>query len=84
MKILDIQKYKLVKKTNKEMVAELSQFERQELACVDKYKRVEAKEPVFIVEMTANEIQLVNFYLELENRKPIMNVELKAEIKKEN
>ncbi len=45
-------------------------------------KEIKLKEPVYIVEMTAKEIKLVSFYLELENRKPIMNVELKTTIKK--
>lgn len=47
-------------------------------------KEIKLKEPVYIVEMTAKEIQLVSFYLEFENRKPIMNVELKTTINKEN
>jgi len=33
--------------------------------------------------MTSKELQLVSFYLELEKRKPIMNVEIDAELKKE-
>lgn len=44
-------------------------------------KEVPAKEPIYIVEMSTKEFQLVSFYLELENREPIMNVELKTQIK---
>ena len=50
---------------------------------ISEYKSVPSKEPTYIVEMSAKEIQLVSFYLELENRKPIMNVELDAKITKE-
>lgn len=39
--------------------------------------------PLYIVEMTPKEFQLVSFYLELEKRKPIMNVELDTKIGKE-
>ena len=85
MKILQINNKKEVKKSKKEILEELK-------ACKDKvsksfvsdYKFVESKEPIYIVEMSAKEFQLVSFYLELENRKPILNVEIDTEIIKEN
>ena len=45
-------------------------------------KEIKLKEPTYLVEMSAKEIQLVSFYLELENRKPIMNIELETKIAK--
>ncbi len=81
MKIIHIETQKRVKKTKKEYQKELN-------ACVNKmfiseYKSIPSKEPTYIVEMSAKEIQLVSFYLELENRKPIMNIELDTKITKE-
>lgn len=85
MKIIHIETQKRVKKTKKELRKELD-------ACVNdmgrmlvsEYKCVPSKEPTYIVEMSAKEIQLVSFYLELENRKPIMNVKVDTELKKES
>ena len=78
MKIVHIETEKVVKKSKKEIEKEdpISFF-------VNEYKKVPLKESIYIVEMSAKELQLVNFYLELENRKPIFNVEIDAEIKKE-
>lgn len=84
MKIIDIETRKRVKKTKQEYQKDLdackNAFSR---TLVSEYKSVPSKEPTYIVEMSAKEIQLVSFYLELENRKPIMNIELDAEITKE-
>ena len=82
MKIIHIKTEKAVKKNKKEI--EKEQKENSGIFFIDEYKRVPLKEPIYIVEMSAKEIQLVSFYLELENRKPILNVEIDAEIKKEN
>ena len=81
MKIIHIEDTKEVLKTKKELEQEQNKddpFYRCE------YKTVSLKEPLYIVEMSAKELQLVNFYLELERRKPILNVEIEAELKKEN
>ena len=80
MKIVCIENRKKVKKTKKEIQEELNGRSNEFL--FSEYKYVPSEEPTYIVEMSAKEIQLVSFYLELENRKPIMNVELKTEIKK--
>ena len=85
MKIIHIETQKRVRKTKKELREELD-------ACVNEmskkfvceYKSVPSKEPTYIVEMSAKEIQLVSFYLELENRKPILNVKIDTKLKKEN
>ena len=59
-------------------------------AIIDKYgirlyptKMIKLKEPIYIIEMSTSEFQLVSFYLELEKRKPIMNVEIDAKLKGE-
>jgi len=80
MKIIEIQRFKYVDKTEKEMQKD---FENGASIMFGMKKPVLLKEPVYIVEMTRKELQLVSFYLELEKRKPIMNVEIDAELKKE-
>lgn len=85
MKIVYIQTEKRVKKTKKELRKELNDCKNEmSKMLISEYKSVPSKEPTYIVEMSAKEIQLVSFYLELENRKPILNVEIDTEIKKEN
>lgn len=85
MKILKISDKKQVKKSKKEILKELKACkDEMSKILVSDFKLVESKEPIYIVEMSAKEFQLVSFYLELENRKPILNVEIDAEIKKEN
>ena len=75
---------KTVKKSKQEYQKDLNACKNEmSKMLVSKYKSVPSKEPTYLVEMSAKEIQLVSFYLELENRKPIMNVEIDAEIKKE-
>lgn len=86
MKVVYIKTEKSVKRTEKEL----------EEACKEKcgvigepwfispYKQVPLKEPIYLVEMSMKELQLVSFYLELEKRKPIVNVELEAKLKQEN
>lgn len=46
-------------------------------------KTIKLEKPIYIVEMTDDELQLVSFYLELERRKPIINVKLDAKLGKE-
>ena len=85
MKIIDIQTRKRVKKNKEEYQKDLDACKNaMSKILVSEYKSVPSKEPTYIVEMSAKEIQLVSFYLELENRKPILNVEIDTEIKKEN
>ena len=84
MRIIHIETQKSVKKTKKELEKELGACKNEiSKALISEYKCVPSKEPTYIVEMSAKEIQLVSFYLELENRKPIMNVELDTKITKE-
>lgn len=85
MKIISIETRKRVKKTKQEYQKDLDNCKNaMGKMLVSEYKSVPSKEPTYLVEMSAKEIQLVSFYLELENRKPIMNIELDAEIKKES
>ena len=85
MKIIHIETQKRVKKTKKELRKELDDCKNEmSKILISEYKSVPIKEPTYIVAMSAKEIQLVSFYLELENRKPILNVEIDTEIKKEN
>lgn len=84
MKIVCIETEKRVKKTKKELQKELNACkDDMRKLLISEYKSVPSKEPIYIVEMSAKEIQLVSFYLELENRKPIMNVELDTKITKD-
>ena len=84
MKIIHIVKEKLVKKTKEEFQEELAACKNEiSKMCISEYKSVPSEEPTYVVEMSAKEIQLVSFYLELENRKPILNVEIDTKIKKE-
>lgn len=83
MKILEIETKKSVLKTEREKAKELREC-KTELSkiLVSDYKLVPSETPVYIVEMTSEEYQLVSFYLELEKRKPIMNVKLDVEKEK--
>ena len=81
MKIRFIETEKMVRKSPKEIQEECDDGNYK---YVNEFKSVPRKEPIYIVEMSAKEIQLVSFYLELENRKAIKNIEVKAEIEKEN
>lgn len=83
MKIISIETQKMVEKTKKELQKELDAcINEMSKMLVSKYKRVPSKEPFYIVEMSMRELQLVSFYLELENRKPIMNVKLETRLVK--
>ena len=83
MKIVNIRNTKYVKKTKKEYQKELDACKNEmQKIYVGKYKEVPCEEPTYYVEMSMKEFQIISFYLELENRKPIMNVEIDAKIEK--
>lgn len=73
MKIVHIIKEKRIKKTPQEMQKDM---EENPHFFQDQYKNIPLKNPIYIVEMSAKEIQVVSFYLELEKRKPILNLEI--------
>ena len=82
MKIIHILDYKCVEKPKKVIEREEKKLrESGKFSYVDKFKKVKTKEPTYIIEMSAKEFQLVSFYLELEHRKPIMNVKVDAKLK---
>ena len=83
MQIVHIETKKRVLKTKKEKLKELSECKNEMLKdLVSDYKLVPSEKPIYIVEMTSEEYQLVSFYLELEKRNPIMNVKLDVEKEK--
>lgn len=80
MKIVHIARERFVPKTKKELAKDFEncadEFEKK---FVKKEKLVQMKEPVYFVEMSMEELRLVSFYLELEKRKPIVNIEITKE-----
>ena len=82
MKIIHIENRKRVLKTDEEMEEEISRCSnKMNRMLISHYKFVPTDEPIYIVEMSIEEYQLISFYLELEKRKPIMNVKLDTKIK---
>ena len=83
MKIVHIETQKRVKKTKKELQKELDACKNDmSKMLISEYKSVPSKEPTYFVEMSMEELKLVSFYLELEKRKPIMNVKLETSLVK--
>lgn len=80
MKIVYIRTQEMVKKTKKELEEENDENKFMPSG----YKTVDLKEPIYIVELTTKELQLISFYLELEKRKPIMNVKIDTKLKEKN
>jgi len=81
MQIVHIQTEKRVKKTKKELEKDLAKY-KDKMLIVSEYKLIPTNKPTYIVEMTMEELQLVSFYLELEKRKPIMNINIDAKLEK--
>ena len=77
MKILDIKTQEHIWKTEEEQEKERKE---RNAVCVLPYRTKPLKEPVYIVEMTPKEFQLISFYIELERRNPIINTKLNAEL----
>lgn len=87
MKIVHIENKKYVEIKDKRELEEyfkrLNKPNNVELELFPPRKEIKLKEPTYIVEMSAKEFQLVSFYLELERRKPITNIELNIKTEKE-
>lgn len=84
MKLVLINDKISVKKTKKELRQEFADcVSDMQIQFINEYKTVKRKEPIYVVEMSMKEFQLVSFYLELEHRKPIMNIEIMKENKDE-
>lgn len=72
MKIVHIITEKEIEKTPQEIQKDME----NPLSFSSRFKTIPLKKPIYIVEMSAKEIQVVSFYLELEKRKPILNLEI--------
>ena len=79
MKIVHILNEKWVKKPNAKLLTEKALKEKRLLGVDETMDKVPLDEPIYVVEMKQSEYQLVSFYLELEKRKPIMNVKIDVE-----
>lgn len=80
MKIVNVIKEKFVPKTRKEMAKDIKDCTNElQKKFIPKEKKVPIKEPLYIVEMSMEELRLVSFYLELEKRKPIVDIKIKKE-----
>ena len=79
MKIAHIIKEKWVDKPNAKELREQALKSHKLLGVDETADKIELEEPIYIVEMTNAEYQLVSFYLELERRKPITNIKLGEE-----
>ena len=84
MKISHILNEKWVEKPNAKLLIEKALEEQRILGVDETMEKVPLDEPVYVVEMTQSEYQLISFYLELEKRKSIMNVKVDTELKKES
>ena len=85
MKIVNIRNTTFIKKTKKEYQRDLNAcVNEMQKTFVGEYKEIPSKEPIYYVEMSMKELQIISFYLELENRKPILNVKIDAKIEKES
>ncbi len=82
MKIVSIVKDKTVKRSKRQYAKALKEIGRDDpltnQLCM--FKHVPLKEPVYIVEMSNKEFQLISFYLELERREPITKIKLDTEL----
>lgn len=79
MKIVHILNEKWVEKPNAKLLMAEALKGRRLLGVDETMEKVPLDEPIYVVEMTQSEYQLISFYLELEKRKPIMNVKIDVE-----
>lgn len=82
MKLLQIVYEELFLKENIEELEREALKEWRPLLCDERYEKKKLDVPKYYIEMTPSEFQLVNFYLELEKRKPIMNINIDVESEK--
>ena len=83
MKIVHIITERQTLKPNADEIEENARKEGKDYYETQKllYETEKLEEPDYVVEMSSQEFQLISFYLELEKRKPIMNVNVDAELK---
>ena len=84
MKIVEIVREKHILKPNAKLLMAEALKGRRLLDVDETMEKVPLDEPFYVVKMTQSEYQLISFYLELEKRKPIMNVKVDTELKKES
>ena len=78
MRIVHIVETKRIKKSRE--ILEEERRSAQKPHFVDEYKIVRLKKPSYIIEVSIEEFQLINFYLEIEKREPIMNIKVDTEL----
>lgn len=78
MEIVRILDFQQVRKTKEEYEEELK---KNSFKLIDPFKRIPLEKPEYLIKVSVDEFQLISFYLELEKRNPIMNVEVKTELK---
>ena len=80
MKIVHIVDEKYVEIKNKREIEEYFKKNGKpshiELEVFPPRKKIKLKEPIYYVEMSMEELRLVSFYLELEKRKPIIDINI--------
>ena len=78
MRIVQILEFQEVRKTKEEYEAEAEICNSR---LVYPFKKIHLEKPEYLIRVSIDEFQLISFYLELEKRNPIMNVEVKTELK---
>ena len=77
MEIIRINDTIAIRKSKREIERELKKCKNEiDKILVNEYKFTPKSKPTYIVEMSMEELQLVSFYLELEKREPIMNINI--------
>ena len=78
MRVVRIIEYQEIRRTEEECEAE----RKMSISGIfNPFKRIPLDKPKYLIEVSDDEFQLISFYLELEKRNPIMNVEVKTELK---
>ena len=75
MKLVHIVKEEYVEKTPAEIEEERRLHPK--MCLFDSMKRVQLENSRYVIELSMEELQLVSFYLELEKRKPIIDINIK-------
>lgn len=80
MEIVRILDFIEVRKTKEEFEKDLKD---NSFRNIYPFKKIQLEKPEYLIRVSVDEFQLISFYLELEKRNPIMNVEVKTELKEE-
>lgn len=82
MRIVHIITFKEVRKTEEELKKEGVEKLNPYMPGPYYYKKIYLKKPKIVVEMSVDELRIVDFYLELEKRKPILNLKALKKIER--